>query len=214
MAAKLETSQHKGSDVVYDVCCSICEDDGIHKEELFYCQKCSNYFCDSCVLTHNKFHKNHSVSEKGGVNIWPVSKTVDDTLELCEEHTTRNHKECSHVVLLTDKVKSFTRPMDVAQMKTSIESSMKRLEDMVKVGEENITSLQKSYEKVLEEIVDVRQLINDNLDRLQHNTEMKLKELHSILKNSSKNIQKQCVEFISKIKGYNIKDIHKMSPDR
>ncbi|KAH3791167.1 hypothetical protein DPMN_144647 [Dreissena polymorpha] len=104
--------------------------------------------------------------------------------------------------------------MDVAQMKTSIESLMKRLEDMVKVGEENITSLQKSYEKVLEEIVDVRQLINDNLDRLQHNTEMKLKELHSMLKNSSKNIQKQCVEFISKIKGYNIKDIHKMSPDR
>ncbi|KAH3791164.1 hypothetical protein DPMN_144644 [Dreissena polymorpha] len=82
------------------------------------------------------------------------------------------------------------------------------------MGEENITSLQTSYEKVLKEIVDVRRQINDNLDRLQQNTEKKLEELHSTLKNSSENIRKHCVELISKIKGYNIKDITTMSPDR
>ncbi|KAH3792805.1 hypothetical protein DPMN_146304 [Dreissena polymorpha] len=53
MAATLKISQHKGSDVVFDVCFSICEDDGIQKE-----------------------------------GRWPLIKTVDDALELCEEHTT------------------------------------------------------------------------------------------------------------------------------
>ncbi|KAH3792807.1 hypothetical protein DPMN_146306 [Dreissena polymorpha] len=142
MAAALEISQHKGSDVVFDVCCSICDDDGIQKEGRFNCQNCSKYFCNSCVLTHNKFLKDHLVTAQGGGDEWPVVKPVDGSLELCEEHTTekltmfceddekllchvchlRNHKQCSQIVLLTDKVKSTTQPLDVGQMKTRIES--------------------------------------------------------------------------------------------
>ncbi|KAH3799301.1 hypothetical protein DPMN_152907 [Dreissena polymorpha] len=86
MAANFETSQIKGSDEVYDLCCSICEDDDIYKEGRFHCKKCSKYFCDSCVLTHNKFHKDHSVTEKDEGDNLPVNKIFDDTLELCVEH--------------------------------------------------------------------------------------------------------------------------------
>ncbi|XP_052224438.1 probable E3 ubiquitin-protein ligase MID2 isoform X2 [Dreissena polymorpha] len=234
MAATLEEEEPKGSDVVYDVCCSICEDDGIHKEGLFNCQKCSKYFCDGCLLTHNKFLKDHSVTAKGGGDNWAVTKTDDDTLELCDEHTTekltmfceddekllchvcllRNHKQCSHVALLTDKVKSNSQSLGIAQMKTSINTLMERLEEMVKIGEQSVMSLQTSYEKVLEEIVDVRRLINDNLDRLQQNTERKLEELNCTLKISLESIRKHCIEFISKINGYSIIDIGKKSPER
>ncbi|KAH3789369.1 hypothetical protein DPMN_167547 [Dreissena polymorpha] len=57
-------------------------------EGRFHCQKCSKYVCDSCVLTHNKFLKDRAVTAKGGDDNWPVTKTVDDTLEFCEEHST------------------------------------------------------------------------------------------------------------------------------
>ncbi|KAH3792785.1 uncharacterized protein LOC127840082 [Dreissena polymorpha] len=215
MTATLEKSHVTGSDIVYD--CSICEDDGIHKEGMFFCQKCSKYFCAGCELTHRKFFKDHSVTANGESGKRPVLKTVDGALMFCEEHTTekltmvreddekllcqvchlRNHKQCSRVVLLTDKVKSTIQPMDVAQMKTCIESLMELLQDVIKIGEQNTTSLQTSYEKVLEKIVDVGRRFNDNLDRLQHNTERKLKELHSTSKNTLENSRKQCDAFIA-----------------
>ncbi|KAH3792757.1 hypothetical protein DPMN_146256 [Dreissena polymorpha] len=119
MAAKLTTSQNKGCDQFYDVCCSVCEDDGINKEGLFHCQKCLKTYCNECVLMHNKVLKNHSVTTTGDDDNWPVTKTVDTTLGLCEEHASekltmfcedhekllwqvchlRNHKQCGHVVL-------------------------------------------------------------------------------------------------------------------
>ncbi|KAH3792539.1 hypothetical protein DPMN_146035 [Dreissena polymorpha] len=88
MTAMFETSQSKGSDLFYDVSCSVCEDEGITKEGSFHCHTCSKSYCDKCVVMHNKIHKDHSVSEKGKCDNWPVTKTVDTTLELCEEHST------------------------------------------------------------------------------------------------------------------------------
>ena len=84
MAANFKTSQNKGP----DVCCSVTEGDGVYKEGLFYCKKCSTTFCNECVIMHKKLQKDHSVSAKGQCDNWPVSKKVDGTLELCAKHAT------------------------------------------------------------------------------------------------------------------------------
>lgn len=76
MATALETSQYKGSDILYDVCCSVCEEDGGNTEGLFNCQKCSKYFCDECMLMHNKLHKDHVLTAKGEDENWPVTTTM------------------------------------------------------------------------------------------------------------------------------------------
>ncbi|XP_052219609.1 transcription intermediary factor 1-beta-like isoform X2 [Dreissena polymorpha] len=224
MAANFETSQIKGSDEVYDLCCSICEDDDIYKEGRFHCKKCSKYFCDSCVLTHNKFHKDHSVTEKDEGDNLPVNKIFDDTLELCVEHFSEKltmfcddhekllcqlcllhyHRQCSQVVILADKIKSTGQCMDVARIAKRIEELHGRLEDAVKIGEKNMKSLQTSYENVLEEILNLRRQINETLDRLQQETIQKLEQLHSSLKISLEKDSKQCVEFMSKLKEYDI----------
>ena len=88
MAANFETSPNKGSAVIYDACCSVCEEDSIHREGLFYCQKCSKTYCDECVFMHNKVLKNHPITAKGDGDNLPVTKPADDTLELCDEHST------------------------------------------------------------------------------------------------------------------------------
>ncbi|KAH3799332.1 hypothetical protein DPMN_152939 [Dreissena polymorpha] len=65
-------------------------------------------------------------------------------------------------------------------------------------------SLQTSYEYVLDEILKLRRQISETFDRLQQETIRKLEQLHSSLKISLENESKQCVEFISKLKEYDI----------
>ncbi|KAH3792534.1 hypothetical protein DPMN_146031 [Dreissena polymorpha] len=233
MAASFETSQNKGSDVIYDVCCSVCAEDSVYKEGLFYCQKCSKSFCNECVLMHNRILKDHSVSANGKCDNWSVNKKVDDTLELCEEHATEkltmfcedhekllcqlclfhnNHRQCSHVVLLSDKCKSSTQHMNVADIASKIEQCQKRLTETMIRSEQNKKSLQKSYETILKEILDFRRQINDTLDRLQQQTVKELDKLYSSLTYSLDTELKTCVTFISKLKIHTTKS--KRSPEQ
>ncbi|KAH3791923.1 hypothetical protein DPMN_145413 [Dreissena polymorpha] len=89
MASNLETSQHKGSDVFDEDCCSVCEEDGINKKGLFQCKICVKIYCDDCVKMHKKIHKDHALSAKYDGDSWSFANKVDDTVEMCEEHTTK-----------------------------------------------------------------------------------------------------------------------------
>ncbi|KAH3792184.1 hypothetical protein DPMN_145675 [Dreissena polymorpha] len=234
MAALLESSQNTGSDLFFDVCCSVCEEDGINKEGLFHCQKCSKTYCDECVLMHNKVLKNHPVTSKCAGDNWPVSTMLDDTLELCEEHRTekltmfcedhekllchvchlRNHKQCSEVVLLADKVKSATQRMNVAQMSKTLEQIQKSLQDIVDREKQNKKSLKASYDLVLKEVLDFRQKINVNLDLLQQNTLRELETKHASANASLEDHLQQCLQFISKLKGFGTKLKGNLPPER
>ncbi|KAH3799300.1 hypothetical protein DPMN_152906 [Dreissena polymorpha] len=110
--------------------------------------------------------------------------------------------------------KSTETRMDEVKMAKRIEELQERLEDMVKIGEQSINSLQASYENVLVEIINLRRQINETLDRLQEMTIRKLEQLHSDLKVSLENDSKQCVEFIYKLKGYDINRSENTSPER
>ncbi|KAH3849725.1 hypothetical protein DPMN_092128 [Dreissena polymorpha] len=47
------------SDVIYDYCFNVCEEDNVNKAALFYCQQCSKGYCDKCVENHNGLFKKH-----------------------------------------------------------------------------------------------------------------------------------------------------------
>ncbi|XP_052219661.1 uncharacterized protein LOC127837007 isoform X2 [Dreissena polymorpha] len=234
MAASLESSQNTGSDLFFDVCCSVCEEDGINKEGLFHCQKCSKTYCDECVIMHNKVLKSHPVTSKCEGDNLPVSTMLDDTLELCEEHRTekltmfcedhekllchvchlRNHKQCSEVVLLADKLKSSTQRMNVAQMSKTMEQLQKSLQDMVDREKQNKKSLKASYDLVLKEVLDLRRQINDNLDLLQQNTLRELETKHASANASLEDHLQKCLQFISKLKGFGTKLKGNLPPER
>ena len=116
------------------------------------------------------------------------------------------------MVLLAEKCKSSTKPIDVAELASNMERLQKRLVEAVKRSEQNIKSLQTSYEIILEEIFDFRRQINDSLDRLQQNTVNELDKLHSSLTNSLEDERKQCETFISKFKLHDATSIK--SPDK
>ncbi|XP_052221134.1 uncharacterized protein LOC127837789 isoform X1 [Dreissena polymorpha] len=234
MASNLNNSQQKASDVFYDVCCSVCEEDGIHNEGLFHCKICFKTYCDECVKMHKKLLKDHAVSAKSDGESWYVANKVDDTIELCEEHTTEKltmfcedheqllchlclllkHRQCSKVFTLAEQAKSNSQRIPLVQVTKGIEKSQKRLKDMVDRGKDNIKSLKASYEQICEEILDERRQINENLDRLQQNTIRELQSIHERLNNSIEDDTKRCLECISKLKIYGAKLKDNILPER
>ncbi|XP_052223854.1 tripartite motif-containing protein 75-like [Dreissena polymorpha] len=234
MASNLKTSQQKGSDVFYEVCCSVCDEDGINNEGLFHCKICLKTYCDDCVKMHKKLLKDHAVSAKSDGDSWYVANKVDDTIELCEEHTTEkltmfcedheqllcnlclllNHRQCSRVFTLAEQAKSNSQRIPLVQVSKGIEKSQKRLKDMVDRGKDNIKSLKASYEQICEEILDERRQINENLDRLQQNTIRELESIYERLNNSIEDDTKRCLECISKLKIYGAKLKDNILPER
>ncbi|XP_052219747.1 uncharacterized protein LOC127837033 isoform X3 [Dreissena polymorpha] len=234
MASNLNNSQQKGSDVFYDVCCSVCEEDGIHNEGLFHCKICFKTYCDECVKMHKKLHKDHAVSAKCDGESWYVANKVGDTIELCEQHTTEKltmfcedheqllcqlclllkHRQCSKVFTLAEQAKSNSQRIPLVQVTKGIEKSQKRLKDMVDREKDNIKSLKASYEQICEEILDERRQINENLDRLQQNTIRELESIHERLNNSIEDDTKRCLECISKLTIYGAKLKDNILPER
>ncbi|KAH3800418.1 hypothetical protein DPMN_154051 [Dreissena polymorpha] len=74
-----ELKQLSDSDVLFKVCCSVCEDDSVTTEAQYQCVKCEKHFCESCVALHNKLHKNHSVLAKENSYDWTGGKFPDHT---------------------------------------------------------------------------------------------------------------------------------------
>ncbi|KAH3793231.1 hypothetical protein DPMN_146737 [Dreissena polymorpha] len=183
---------------------------------------------------HKKLHKDHAVSAKSDGHSWYVAKTVDDTMDLCEKHTTEkltmfcedheqllcnlclllSHRQCSKVFTLAEQAKSNSQRIPLVQVMKGIEKSQKRLKDMVDRGKDNIKSLKASYEQICEEILDERRQINENLDRLQQNTIRELESIHERLNNSIEDDTKRCLECISKLKIYGAKLKDNFLPER
>ncbi|XP_052219663.1 E3 ubiquitin-protein ligase TRIM22-like [Dreissena polymorpha] len=159
---------------------------------------------------------------------------LDDILELCEEHRTekltmfcedhekllchvchlRNHRQCSQVVLLADKVKSAKQRMNVTQMTKTMEQLQKSLQDIVDREKQNKKYLKASYDLVLKEILDFRRQINVNLDLLQQNTLRELETKHASANASLEDHLQKCLQFISKLKGFGTKLKGNLPPER
>lgn len=88
MASRLSRSisLEGGHDSFYDQCCTICEEDELNAEALYYCRNCDKFFCDGCVKNHNKFVKDHQVLGKEESSQWGDASTEQQPGLSCEEH--------------------------------------------------------------------------------------------------------------------------------
>ncbi|KAH3806098.1 hypothetical protein DPMN_134412 [Dreissena polymorpha] len=86
MVSKFEASISKGSDLVFDFSCDICDENEINKQADMYCEKCSKCLCGSCMQHHNQLYKKHVVFGRADLTEWPVTKATDDPIELCRDH--------------------------------------------------------------------------------------------------------------------------------
>ena len=54
------------SDVLYDLCCDVCSEDGQNYEADGFCVDCGEYLCKDCVKGHkkNRLSRDHTVQDK------------------------------------------------------------------------------------------------------------------------------------------------------
>ena len=93
-----------------DFCCLSCNEDNKNSEAQYYCQDCSQCFCDVCLQLHNKLHKRHAVLGRKDIDKWSAATVLTGPLVRCEKHAGKilelecvDHRQlCCHVCVSID----------------------------------------------------------------------------------------------------------------
>ncbi|KAH3816329.1 uncharacterized protein LOC127832272 [Dreissena polymorpha] len=214
MASNFESSIQRGSDLFFDFPCFTCQENDRNTEAAFYCPQCSKFYCCNCVEHHNNLYKKHSTLGKDKINIWPEA-TVDlqeqcrehkgeKLTALCEDHNQllchvchiHTHKNCTHVVLITDKVKALQQGGEFKQLSAMLDTFCKKLNQKKDDFEESIQFVDKSHKQILEEINTSHTKITNQLEHLKRETIKELDTLHATLKSSIQTDITHCNESV------------------
>ncbi|XP_052267474.1 uncharacterized protein LOC127869173 isoform X2 [Dreissena polymorpha] len=183
MANKEETSVlQKGSDLLIDYFCSVCEDNDNLIEAQSYCESCSKWYCDQCVSLHDQMYKKHTTLGMSAKAKWPVANVVAELLSQCEEHKGKTIKMfcaehgqlcctryCNKVTQITSE-EHKQKHDDLQKLSADVTYLTQRLLKLIEHKECNIQSLQCSFDEVLEEIALMRMKFNSALDSLEQRT--------------------------------------------
>jgi len=90
--SKFRSTLEYGSDMVYDFTCHSCQDEKKNIEANFFCQDCSQCFCDTCVKHHSKILKRHAVLGRKDVDKWSTDTALVGPLVRCDSHPGEIHK--------------------------------------------------------------------------------------------------------------------------
>ncbi|KAH3795834.1 hypothetical protein DPMN_149395 [Dreissena polymorpha] len=84
---KSKFSLQKGSDLIYDFCCTVCEENGAYNKEVeAFCEQCFKCYCVKYVGLHNRSFNKHSLALRNELHKWTEIKAKVDALEKCPEH--------------------------------------------------------------------------------------------------------------------------------
>ncbi|KAH3844737.1 hypothetical protein DPMN_086999 [Dreissena polymorpha] len=210
----------KGSDLSYDFCCNLCEEDCVNKEAMFFCQQCSKGLCDVCIGLHRQFYKKHVAYGREEMDKWPVFTKLFEGLKFCELHSDHpiemfcedhsklccsmclfhDHRHCVKLVLITEKSQAVHGERELINISSSITGVQLKLETAMNDTQECLKKLQDSYDKACDEIKTLRQKINDILDKLERKTTHDLDTLLHTVKQSLQSDTDTCLKAINSLK--------------
>ncbi|XP_052782162.1 uncharacterized protein LOC128218522 [Mya arenaria] len=221
MAANYSSSVYQTSDLIHDFACSPCKDDGLNNEAQFFCDECKKYYCNNCVLLHNKLFRTHTVLGKQDVSKWvgyarlnPIEacdKHGDKKLELlCEDHdelcchicVSLTHRMCQSIKHIPDLVDGLKNQIDLIKLPADVQKINHRLQEITEKMTHNKESLKVSGKKLLAEIKTIRNRVNAKLDELEKMTNAILQhQLHEAECFLQDDIDK-CTNLTYKLKSY------------
>ncbi|XP_052780120.1 uncharacterized protein LOC128217194 [Mya arenaria] len=199
MASTHYSSIHKASNLIHDLRCSPCEEDGLNSEVQYFCIDCSKYYCSMCESKHGGLFKRHKVLGRENVKEWAAMPgTVVNDLERCEHHSEKVvelfcvdhqelccqicvsvvHRQCSTIQHIPDLARGiYDKPefKRLPQQIVDIQSQIKKLQDSCK---NNQHSIRDSRTQIIQEIRALRRKIDRVFDQLEKNT---IKELDVIV---------------------------------
>ncbi|KAH3842485.1 uncharacterized protein LOC127876453 [Dreissena polymorpha] len=192
-------SVYTSSDLMMDYSCDACKEKHIDESAVSFCKTCTKLFCGKCINLHSQLYEKHVSFGRGDMNQWPLSKTTEEFLQICEIHKDEtlkmfcqdhsqlcctncvllSHRQCNGVTLLSKTVKSHSA--DLQQLAVKIGTILEELKQLRSSREDSIKSVEDSFREQLQEVRDVRQKLNAALDELENVTMKELEDMRTAL---------------------------------
>ncbi|XP_045191011.2 E3 ubiquitin-protein ligase TRIM71-like [Mercenaria mercenaria] len=184
MAAKNEfiDTTVRGSEEMFNTCCTSCSETGETKEAKKFCVDCKSYFCDTCLRDHNKFAalRSHQILDKSKQegqelldmkgNNSPTERCADHGNifdKFCRDHDaiccqtciTIRHRSCKNVEPLTDVAKGIKSTSEYNNVKDSLSVICEKTRQSTAERNDNLIRLNQHKEKLLKEVEEFEQQI-------------------------------------------------------
>jgi primosomal protein N'' len=188
--------------------CSFCDDFDITTYADGFCVECEVYFCNSCFVKHKarKISRNHSLVRVDDSN--PVTETVGDTYETCQEHNkefvkiycpTHDQVGCAECIivyhngckleLIRDKAAAYDNSQEFRNLRKEMNKCMKEAEYSLSLIESNRKQLTEFYEQfvsdveaftdhVIERIHTMKKKVLNQAKDIMLNDKRKMEDLH------------------------------------
>ncbi|XP_053382860.1 probable E3 ubiquitin-protein ligase MID2 [Mercenaria mercenaria] len=204
-------SQIDASDAFHDFSCSPCSEDGKNTEALYHCIICQAFYCQTCVNFHNKFTKNHSVTDRTsdafgqefGKSATKSSKVLPT--DVCEEHHGEEvkmycghhdlvcctvciavkHRSCEGVEYIPNIASKLLKEQGKEKTKLSLEKVKADLKDLKSKTENDLRHLDKQRDGFIDDVQDFKKRIIARVEELERKS---LKEVRSKHKELADNI--------------------------
>ncbi|XP_045188488.2 uncharacterized protein LOC123546347 [Mercenaria mercenaria] len=200
-------SQIDASDALHEFSCSPCSEDGKNSEAWYHCSICQAFYCQRCVDVHNKFTKNHSVSDKTsdtfGQEFGKSAKQNSNDLptDVCEEHHGEvvkmfcghhnhvcctvciavKHRSCDGVEYIPNIASGLIKSQEKDNIKISLQKVKADLKNLKSKVENDIKRLDKQRDDIIDNIQEFKKRIIARVEELErkslHELESKHKEL-------------------------------------
>lgn len=92
---ELGTSDNEASDILIDLGCSICEENGRTTEAVFYCAQCDKRMCMACSELHRQLYLKHVIYDQDNIGKWS-RKSINITTDMCEVHSDKEAELFCH----------------------------------------------------------------------------------------------------------------------
>ncbi|XP_045189180.2 uncharacterized protein LOC123546733 [Mercenaria mercenaria] len=181
-------STSKGSEEMFDICCSSCKEHGKTIEAKKFCVECGLYFCENCLGFHKIIPslQSHHIVDSQGEQTQGKGEKLELPTQRCSTHHGKlmdmfcgdhdevccgaciaiKHRACINVDYVPNVAKGIRMSNEYKDVKGSITEVLNNMKQEKTIRTTNLTSLEDEKIKVLQEV-----------DQYQEEIDLKIKEL-------------------------------------
>ncbi|XP_052253015.1 reticulocyte-binding protein homolog 2a-like isoform X4 [Dreissena polymorpha] len=156
--------------------CTSCRETNIVEVAMCYCEKCQQCFCRECSRLHDQLFSKHIKYSQGEMKNWPVSKDLEDFLQICEKHTTesvsvfcKDHSQlCCYECVSLNSAKRHTAV--VHELLIRLHINLVKLKNHQSCCESRVNELTISYQEYEHMVREINININSTLDIIERST--------------------------------------------
>ncbi|XP_045201944.2 uncharacterized protein LOC123555364 [Mercenaria mercenaria] len=188
----------ESSDSIHDFPCKPCSDDGKNIEGVNFCAECQTYFCQACIVHHNKCFKTHTLYNKSGIKSGKIQYQQQPAGLACDKHPgypiqmycgehddvccavciAVDHRLCNSADFIPKLAKEILNGRDRKDVKISLEEMKEKLHAVKSSKLEQINEVRKEKEDLLIEIGKMKERIIARIEEIEQTSVKQVQDKH------------------------------------